>query len=111
MNTLTYVRTADGRLLAQHVGPSDTVHRRPDGTLTKTNFRILHAFENGANTERVSDMLRLGEEVRAVYRAALICASLTPMAYYDAWPKERTLPRLTGFDEQTRRRSGLPTYR
>ena len=101
MNTLTYRRTSDGRMVVERQGVDHCIHHIPNVEgIQRTNYRVTYAFEQGANTDRVVDMLRIGEEVRAIYRAALICSGRTPYAYFDAWPQSRALPRL---DEQTRR--------
>ncbi len=57
-----------------------------------TNFRITAAFLSGGGREqacaRVVDVLcegREGHEIRAIFRAAHVCQSPTPHAYYDAW--------------------------
>jgi len=114
-HTLTYQRTADGRLLLHKPSASLSIQHvvRRDNTVLDvhlTDFRVTYAHLQGANTARVLDVLTLGQEgceMRAVMRAAMICATPTPWAYYGALPHARTMPSL--FEEQTCRRRAEPT--
>lgn len=52
----------------------------------RTSYRITVAFLNGCNVDSVVKVLDGSElgHVRAIVRAARVCPSRTPLAYYDS---------------------------